>query len=72
MLGFGSSMTCWRGLPDWNDAGVRQRLHEALLGKLRAAGQLEMSRAVFDGSRARALKGGRRPADYGKPGSTSD
>ena len=40
-LGFGSGMTCWRRLRDWNDAGVWQRLHEVLLGKLRAAGQLD-------------------------------
>ncbi|GAA0410489.1 hypothetical protein GCM10010357_34400 [Streptomyces luteireticuli] len=35
-LGFGSSMTCWRRLRDWNNAGVWQRLHEIL----RAAGSL--------------------------------
>lgn len=27
-LGFGSGMTCWRRLRDWNAAGVWQRLHE--------------------------------------------
>ncbi|MEU9513420.1 transposase, partial [Micromonospora sp. NPDC048169] len=26
-LGFGSGMTCWRRLRDWNQAGVWQRLH---------------------------------------------
>ncbi len=61
-LGFGSGMTCWRRLRDWNDAGVWQRLHEVLLGKLRAADQLDMSRAVIDGSHVRALKGGPKPA----------
>ncbi|KOX03647.1 transposase [Micromonospora sp. NRRL B-16802] len=60
-LGFGSGMTCWRRLRDWNDAGVWQQLHEVLLGKLRAAGQLDMSRAVIDGSHVRALKGGPKP-----------
>ncbi len=60
-LGFGSGMTCWRRLRDWNDAGVWQRLHEVLLGRLRAAGQLDMSRAVIDGSHVRALKGGPKP-----------
>ncbi|WP_371628687.1 transposase [Streptomyces sp. NBC_00341] len=29
-LGFGSGMTCWRRLRDWNEAGVWQRLHEVL------------------------------------------
>lgn len=60
-LGFGSGMTCWRRLRDWNDAGVWQQLHEVLLGRLRAAGQLDMSRAVIDGSHVRALKGGPKP-----------
>ncbi|MBM7086820.1 hypothetical protein [Micromonospora humidisoli] len=34
-----------------------QQLHEILLGKLRATGQLDMSRALIDGSHVRALKG---------------
>ncbi|WP_456243078.1 IS5 family transposase [Streptomyces luteolifulvus] len=48
-LGFGSGMTCWRRLRDWNDAGVWQRLHESLLAELHAAGALDWSRAVIDG-----------------------
>lgn len=35
-LGFGSGMTCWRRLRDWNEAGVWQRLHETLLAELNA------------------------------------
>jgi transposase len=27
-LGFGSGMTCWRRLRDWNEAGVWQQLPE--------------------------------------------
>jgi transposase len=57
-LGFGSGMTCWRRLRDWNDAGVWQRLHESLLAEVNAAGALNWSRAVIDGSHVRALKGG--------------
>jgi transposase len=60
-LGFGSGMTCWRRLRDWNDAGVWQRLHESLLAELHAAGALDWSRAVIDGSHVRALKGGPKP-----------
>ncbi len=60
-LGFGSGMTCWRRLRDWNEAGVWQRLHEVLLARLRGAGQLDLSRAVIDGSHIRALKGGPKP-----------
>lgn len=49
-LGFGSGMTCWRRLRDWNEAGVRQRLHELLLCELRAADLLDFSRAAVDSS----------------------
>ena len=72
-LGFGSGMTCWRRLRDWNDAGVWQRLHELLLAELRAAGLLDFSRAAVDGSHVRAMKGGnktgRSPVDRGRTGS---
>jgi len=57
-LGYGSGMTCWRRLRDWNDAGVWQRLHEMLLAELRAADLLDFSRAAVDGSHVRAMKGG--------------
>jgi transposase len=60
-LGFGSGMTCWRRLRDWNEAGVWQRLHESLLAELNAAGELDWSRAVIDGSHIRAMKGGPKP-----------
>lgn len=60
-LGFGSGMTCWRRLRDWNNAEVRQRMHEVLPAELRAADRLDMSRAVIDGSHIRALKGGPEP-----------
>lgn len=39
-LGFGFGETCWRRLRGWNDAGAWQRLHEILLGRLRATDQL--------------------------------
>lgn len=57
-LGFGSGMTCWRRLDEWNEAGVWQRLHEALLAELNAAGKLDWSRAVIDSSHARAARRG--------------
>jgi transposase len=60
-LGFGSGMTCWRRLRDWNDAGVWQRLHEGLLAELHAADRLDWSKAVIDGSHIRAMKGGPKP-----------
>lgn len=61
-LGFGSGMTCWRRLRDWNEAGVWQRLREILLAKLRGADQLDFSRAAIDASHVRALRGGPKPA----------
>ncbi len=57
-LGFGSGMTCWRRLRDWNEAGVWQQLHEVLLAELNAASRLDWSRYVVDSSHVRALKGG--------------
>jgi transposase len=61
-LGYGSGMTCWRRLRDWNDAGVWDQLHQRLLVRLRQADQLDWSRAVIDAAHLRALKGGRRRA----------
>jgi transposase len=60
-LGFGSGMTCWRRLRDWNTAGVWQRLQEVLLARLRGADQLDFSRAAIDTSHVRALRGGPKP-----------
>jgi transposase len=60
-LGFGSGMTCWRRLRDWQQAGVWQQLHELLLAKLRQAGRLDLSRAVCDSTSLRALLGAARP-----------
>lgn len=71
-LGFGSGMPCWRGLRDWNEAGVWQRLHEILLAELNAAARLDRSRCVVDSSHVRALKKGgstraRRRSTGGEP-----
>jgi len=57
-LGFGSGMTCWRRLRDWNAAGVWDRLHRLLLAELRGAGALDFSRAVIDSSHVRVLRKG--------------
>jgi transposase len=57
-LGFGSGMTCWRRLEEWNRAGVWQRLHELLLAELQGAGKLDWSRAVIDSSHVRAARRG--------------
>ena len=57
-LGFGSGMTCWRRLRDWNEAGVWSRLHELLLAELHSAGRLDWERAVVDTSHVRAARRG--------------
>ncbi|MFI0738736.1 IS5 family transposase [Streptomyces sp. NPDC021100] len=72
-LGFGSGMTCWRRLRDWNEAGLWQRLHEVLLAELNAAARLDRSRCVVDSSHVRAPKRGiatgPSPVDRARPGS---
>src|SRR5690349_12761051 len=61
-MGCGSGMTCWRRLRDWHQAGVFQRLHEALLAKLREAGKVDWTYAVVDSSSVRAAFGGNEQA----------
>jgi transposase len=61
-MGCGSGMSCWRYLKAWQEAGVWQRVHEALLAHLRAADQIDWSRAVVDSSSIRAVLGGRKRA----------
>jgi transposase len=61
-LGFGSGVTCWRRLDEWQQVGVWERLHELLLARLRAAGEIEWSRAVADASHVQAKKGAPRRA----------
>ena len=56
-LGFGSGSTCYRRMVEWQAAGVWERLHALLLAELRAAGELEWSRAVADSSHVQAKKG---------------
>lgn len=56
-LGFGSGVTCWRRLDEWQRAGVWEQLHRLLLSRLQAAGEIEWSRAVVDSSQIQAKKG---------------
>jgi transposase len=67
-MGCGSGMTCWRRLRDWHAAGVFQKLHEALLARLRAAGCIDWEHVVVDSSSVRAVFGGRTPSR--RPGQT--
>src|SRR5487761_910891 len=56
-LGFGSGSTCYRRLDEGQRAGVWERLHAQLLSELRAAGEIEWSRAGADSSHGQAKKG---------------
>ena len=47
-------MTCWRRLDEWQQAGVWDELHALLLARLRAAGEIEWSRAVIESSQVQA------------------
>ena len=53
-----SGMTCWRRLRDWARAGVFLRLQRVLLDDLGLHGAIDWSRAAFDSSSVRAVKGG--------------
>lgn len=60
--GYGSGMTCWRRLRDWNVAGVWEQLHQAMLIRLREHNQIDWSRASIDGSSVPSPRGGRKRA----------
>ena len=47
-LGCGSGMSCWRRLREWQQAGVWQSLHDAMLHRLREFDQIEWERASID------------------------
>ena len=72
-LGCGSGMTCWRRLRDWQQAGVWDLIHFALLDWLARDDQIDWSRAVVDNCSIHAgYRGdqtGPNPTDRAKRGS---
>ena len=56
-LGCGSGMTCWRRLRDWQEAGIWDALHRALLDRLGEADRLDWSRASLDSASIPAKRG---------------
>lgn len=71
-LGFGSGMTCWRRLRDWQEAGSFDGIHEVLLAELNAAGQIDWSRARVDAFHIHEKRGSAispSPVNRGKTGS---
>ena len=57
---YGSSVTCWRRLDQWQMDGIWERIWRACLSSLDEAGKLDWSRAFLDGSFVPAKKGGNR------------
>jgi transposase len=72
-LGYGSGWTCWRRLHEGAEAGVFDRLHQAVLDRLGECGRPDWSRASLDSVSVRATRGGAltgpNPTDRGKRGS---
>ena len=60
-MGCGCGMSCWRYLQAWQKASVWERVHKALLDRLRADEQLDLSAAVVDSSHVRAVGGAKIP-----------
>jgi len=57
-LGCGSGMTCWQRLRDWQQDGIWDFIHFALLDWLSRDGQIDWSCAVVDSCSVRAVFGG--------------
>ena len=59
-LGYGSGMTCWTHLRDWNAAGAWEQLHQAMQTRLREHDQIDWSRASIDASSVPSPRGARK------------
>src|SRR6201996_9602491 len=70
-LGVGSGMTCWRRLRDWQAAGVWDKLHLAMLRRLREHDQIDWGRASVDAASVASPRGGRKPVPTRRTGASS-
>ena len=61
-MGCGSGITCWRRLKEWQEAGVWERLHQALLDRLGEADRIDWERACLDSASVPAKRGAQKPA----------
>jgi transposase len=61
-MGCGSGSTCWRRLRDWQQAGVWEELHRALLDRLGEADRIDWERASLDSASVPAKRGAAEPA----------
>src|SRR4051812_454541 len=57
-LGYGSGWTCWRRMRIWQQAGVFDRLHRAVLDRLGQQGPPDWARGRPGSARRRAQRGG--------------
>ena len=60
-LGYGSGVTCWRRLREWQRRGIWRKLHQLMLERLAAADRIDWTRAALD-SRSLAAKKGELPS----------
>jgi transposase len=60
-MGCGSGSTCWRRLRDWQEAGVWEELHRALLDRLGEADRIDWERAALDSASVPAKRGAKEP-----------
>ena len=72
-LGYGSGVTCWRRLRQWQALGIWAAVHQVVLNWLGDLDAIDWSRASIDSLSVRAKRGGERtgpnPTDRGKAGS---
>ena len=71
-LGYGSGVTCWRRLRQWQALGIWEAVHQVALNWLGDLDAIDWSRASVDSLSVRAKRGGERtgpnPTDRGKAG----
>jgi transposase len=65
-LGYGSGVTCWRRLREWQRRGVWRTLHQLMLERLAVADRIGWTRASLD-SRSLAAKKGAPPRARTRP-----
>jgi len=63
---YGSYVTCWRRLKEWEEQGVWYRIWQSVLSILDREEKLAWAQAFLDGSFAPAKKGGMRLVPLGK------
>lgn len=70
-LGYGSGITCWRRVREWQAAGVWERLHQTILNWLGDEGAINWERASLDSTSVRAKKGAKPPGGIRPTGASS-